>query len=391
MREVTERGLVPVHNQSTAVEVARARLIDREQFTLMQAIAQTATKAGSGMVPDSIKTEQQAMAVMLAGWEMGFSPFAALRLVFPVNGKLNVMTEGYMALVRQRGGRFIFHALSDLGADVELVIKGESRIRIAYTEAERIRAHQGMKRAASGGPREWLPVNGPDGKQKVYPEGHARAGKGVFQKNPDYRPKEGPERWVEDPDSPWTKHRADMYAWASCKRCIKFGASDFTDLGPVDAPEFDDIEESELSRAMFAGEWKAADLDDDPGEDDEAGWPEGSEEPEEDGPGLEAQVEPDGAPVQGQGQPSPANKGIDPEAPAEPRLIELIQKVLTDLKGTWPPKEYGELIRDLTAKYGWKDANDFKKLGAADAAECLAELRKRQGAPEEPGPEPTDG
>lgn len=79
-----------------------AILPDRETLELIQFISGTVVNGngGGGMVPDSIKTQAQAAAVMLAGWEVGIRPMTALRHVYLVNGKTNLEARAMMGVVR---------------------------------------------------------------------------------------------------------------------------------------------------------------------------------------------------------------------------------------------------------------------------------------------------
>jgi hypothetical protein len=131
MTTIEERGLVPVKSPELG-----AALVTKDQLETYREIAKQAVKA-VGMVPKGM-TEDQAVAVVLAGHELGFPPFAALRVMFPVNGKIQMMTEGWEALVRDRDptARFVYHYIGEDGADVELFRGGRSEIRVKYTDAE---------------------------------------------------------------------------------------------------------------------------------------------------------------------------------------------------------------------------------------------------------------
>jgi len=139
----------------------------------LQVIHQIASTAGGGrgLVPASIKTPEQAFAIMLAGWEMGARPLTALRHVFAVNGKTEPDAQLMMGVVQAREptAQFIFHQHDAQKADVELQREGRQPIRIEYTIAD------------------------------------AKAS-GQFN------------------NGPWEKYPKDMLRWACIKRLCRFGA-----------------------------------------------------------------------------------------------------------------------------------------------------------------------
>jgi hypothetical protein len=60
--------------------------------------------AKSGMFPD-IKTQAQAVVKILAGKEMGLTPFEAMNNLYIVNGKIAVMSNA-MASIVKKGGKY---------------------------------------------------------------------------------------------------------------------------------------------------------------------------------------------------------------------------------------------------------------------------------------------
>lgn len=103
----------------------------------LQVIHQIARTAGGGrgLVPSSIKTPEQAFAIMLAGWEMGARPITALRHVFAVNGKTEPDAQLMMGVVQARDAtaQFVFHHHDEKSADIELQREGRQPIRIQYS------------------------------------------------------------------------------------------------------------------------------------------------------------------------------------------------------------------------------------------------------------------
>lgn len=58
----------------------------------------------SGFLPDAIKTPEQALAVMLTGYELELPPMLALRRLYVVNQQVGMAAELMLALAIQRGG-----------------------------------------------------------------------------------------------------------------------------------------------------------------------------------------------------------------------------------------------------------------------------------------------
>lgn len=71
-----------------------------------------------------------------------------------------------------------------------------------------------------------------------------------------------------------------------------------------------------------------------------------------------------------------------PDGPAPADLIRTIGNLMLSLRETWSGPDYLRLTNELKETFGWKDLNDYQKLTAKKAAECLARLRKANGEPE---------
>lgn len=76
----------------------------------LNAMTLIATKAigAKGMIPKNIETPEQALAVMLAGWELGLRPMTALRHVYVVNGKTELETRAMVGIIRARDPQIKF-------------------------------------------------------------------------------------------------------------------------------------------------------------------------------------------------------------------------------------------------------------------------------------------
>jgi hypothetical protein len=401
MNTIEERGLVPMSDQ--AVETYRApklgtALVTADQMQTMKDIASTVMKAGAGMVPDTIKTPEAALAVLLAGHEMGVPPFRALDLIYPVNGHMKMMTELMVALVEQRDptARFVYHHIGFDGADIELFRKGISKIRITYTDEERKRARLGMIKAGGGG-EQWLPVRNADGSPKKHPQTnpngspHPKAGKTIYERNPDYDPRK--TEWVEDPDSNWYMYPAEHFTWMALKRCIRFGASDLVNLTPMEMHYFeeDEIDLPASSKAVFANGRMTKDLaepdegandgppdDEEPPDFDDA--PPVDEEPQQAAASASAAVELSPPPS----TPAAASPDRDPGVTDVPMDLattrQTIETLLIDCKDTWGPQDFAALQVEMGQfTPDGKGIFNPKSVPESKAAEALAFLRSKRG------------
>lgn len=385
MNTIHDRGLVP-YEQPQALELHRAPklgvgLVTEDQFRIMWGIAKTVGKGGSngpsaGMVPDAIKTPEAAMAVMLAGHELGFPPFSAFRLIFPVNGKMQLMTEGYVALVKQRDptARFIFHEITDEGADVELIRNGVSQIRVRYTESERLRAHQGYTQDGDWEDYDWY-----DREKKATVKRRRK----TVKKDAD-----GNAIWLEDTSSPWYTHRADMFAWAATKRCVRFGAPDLVNLAPQDmvvVPE-DAIEEPALGPVVYGGSHLSAFADDDEGPADGGDWTnETPPAPME----HEATQQAPGSASDGTAAvaaTTPAASSVDDEPGVTDVPMDLattrqtLEALLTDCKDTWGAQDFAALQAEMGQfNPDGKGIFNPRSVPESKASEALAFLRTKRG------------
>lgn len=85
-----------------------ALLPTTSDLNAMVLISQRAV-AATGMIPANIKTPDQALAVMLAGWELGLRPMTALRHIYTVNGKTEIETRAMVGIIRARDPRIQFN------------------------------------------------------------------------------------------------------------------------------------------------------------------------------------------------------------------------------------------------------------------------------------------
>jgi hypothetical protein len=184
-REQETTALVPIEVLPPA-----AALPSRAEIDIIGLLARSVVAAKGHAVPLTIDSPAKAFAVMLAGWEVGAKPMAALRHMFVVNGRTEPDAQLMMGIVKARdpSARFVFHTRSADLCDVELFRNGRSVVRIAYGEADAERA-------------------------------------GLLKKG-----------------GPWTQYRPDMMAWAAVKRACRLGAPDLVNaISGVDVGEAGDL------------------------------------------------------------------------------------------------------------------------------------------------------
>lgn len=75
----------------------------------------------SGFLPDHIKRPAQAVAIILAGQELGLPPMRALRSLVMVKGKITESADSQLGRFKAAGGRAQFVTLTDTLAELHLV------------------------------------------------------------------------------------------------------------------------------------------------------------------------------------------------------------------------------------------------------------------------------
>ena len=205
-QNVTEesRALVPIEVVPPAAPLPKRRELDIIAFIARRAVA------ARGMLPQNIKTQDEAFAVMVAGWEFGAKPMTALRHIYVINGKTEPDAQLMMGVVKARdpSARFIFHEATAEGCDLELERAGKSvvRLRCAIDEVPKM---------------------------------------------------------LRDKAGPWQQYRGDMIRWFTVRRVCRLGAPDLINtLGGVGVAEADDYmgEDEEGEPVIDAEALSAGDL-----------------------------------------------------------------------------------------------------------------------------------
>lgn len=177
-------------------------LITHAELRLMYTIAQTVIPAAGQAVPKGIDTPAKAMAVMLAGWELGFRPMTSLRHLHIINGRTEPDAQAMQALVlaNDASARFEWHDYSDTLCDVTLHRAGRAPVRVSYSLDDAKRSGQAAKQG------------------------------------------------------PWKEYTRDMLAWSAVKRCCRLGAPDLINFGGASVASVQalaqDIEPLELGEAV---------------------------------------------------------------------------------------------------------------------------------------------
>ena len=114
-----------------------ALLPTSDELNAMMLIANRAVLA-TGMIPKNIETPDQALAIMLCGWELGMRPMTALRHVYNINGKTDIETRAMVGIIRARDPQIQF-AWPEYTAEAvtcEIQRPGQQLVSVRYTLAE---------------------------------------------------------------------------------------------------------------------------------------------------------------------------------------------------------------------------------------------------------------
>src|SRR3990167_801332 len=125
---IEESRALTVAPQPLAVTMPTRTLPTREEVAIIGSIAASVVKAAGHAVPKEMDSPYKAMAVMLAGWELGMKPMTALRHIFCVNGRTEPDAQAMMGVVRALDptADFIFHEWTEEVCKVELRRQGRT-------------------------------------------------------------------------------------------------------------------------------------------------------------------------------------------------------------------------------------------------------------------------
>jgi hypothetical protein len=74
----------------------------------------------SGLLPDTIRSAEAALFIVLTGRDLGMSPVQSLRSINIIKGKVEVSADAQLGLFHRNGGRSTFVTLTDVEAVLEL-------------------------------------------------------------------------------------------------------------------------------------------------------------------------------------------------------------------------------------------------------------------------------
>lgn len=139
--QVTNETALIKRDEAPAPIVVRdtptALLPTRGDLEAMALIAGQAVKA-TGMIPQNIKTKEQALAVMIAGWELGLRPMTALRHVYVVNGKTEIETRAMVGIIKARRPdiQFSWPEYTQDAVTCEIARPGQPLTRVRYSRQD---------------------------------------------------------------------------------------------------------------------------------------------------------------------------------------------------------------------------------------------------------------
>lgn len=348
IRDNSPKDVVPEGYQPIEVRPPQERLPSESQYNMMMTIASMAVagankaNAQERALPVAIKTPEQAMTIMLAGFELGIPPFSALRRLYIVNGRVELETQALMGLVKAGDPTafFRFNEYTQKACSVTLFRQGEEIITVRYTEDDARQSGQMAK-----------------------------------------------------PGTPWRSYTRDMLAYSAVKRACRLGAPELTNqvlpasaeqYGPEDVAVGDKVElANPVTRALIEGTVAPAEVFG--GETA----PEDAERAESGGAAQHTAQATQAAPA----RPRTAQRENNPDGPADPRLVERITKRLKVLKEgnseqtALDPKAYGALYGAVVKASMPEGATrlDMSKMTAGGAAAAWAIVKPEE--PPEPEPE----
>lgn len=388
-------NLVPEGFKPVELRPPVERLPSTGQFEMMMRIASMAVEgankadAKDRALPITIRTAEQAMTIMLAGYELGLPPMSALRRLYIVNGRVELETQALMGLViaGDPTAHFRFNRYDQYACSVTLFRQGEEMITCEYTKDDATQAGQ-LKDL-------WYRAKDFDTKQPLT----------VLKDSYNLKPGQkfggpagasGRVYVLEAGKSVWSQFTRDMLAYSAIKRCCRLGAPELTNqiLPPsfIDAPyqitetaratgDEDGAPTNEISKRLIEGDLH-------PGEvfgGDAA--PEAADRVDEDEPPTEPAPAAPTAPARPRAAPAASAPPPAQATKPDPRLVQAITDRMTLLnKGNAEqspidPVAYKALFTKIRDEYmGGPNAKfDPSILNAAAAAAVWEMIR-----PEEP-------
>ncbi len=109
-------------------------LPSKDELESMDMVAARLYSTGAVALPESLKTKQDVMSVILAGWELGVKPGTAIRHISVIKGKAEPDGQLMAGIVTSRESNASFTITHDDGASVSVRFRRPSRnIDVEYT------------------------------------------------------------------------------------------------------------------------------------------------------------------------------------------------------------------------------------------------------------------
>lgn len=323
MTTATSTALVPVK-----ISPSMALMPTKDDIDLIDHTAAMAFK-GSVTLPAELNTKEKVAAVMLYGLELGLRPMTALRHLYIVKGKVSPSAElmAGMLMGAEPDARLEVVEINDERCTMRL-IRPSRHIDKTYTVTWDDIKKAGLAREANlQYPQDRMRYHSTKRLMRIYCPDVINAMDGPLL---DQRVTETQE--IRETPAP----ASALYNEGDEPATGEWRDTDGVSLDRI--PAEDEI----LDTAPYA-----------PADDDEAA--------------VTAPVD---------DAPAPTATSLDSMRP-------LITAKVMDCKSTWPAKEYGDLYRELLAKYMPEGATKFETAALTEetAAACLAELRQRRGEP----------
>jgi len=127
---------------STALSIRHSQTIANTSINDWQVMMEQArTLLQSGFLPQAIKTEAQAVAIILQGRELGIGPMAALGTINVIQGKPTISPQLMLALINRSGDLEDFKCIDD-GRQCTLTMKRRGRsahiVTFSMNDAEKL-------------------------------------------------------------------------------------------------------------------------------------------------------------------------------------------------------------------------------------------------------------
>jgi hypothetical protein len=147
MIETTQKngsnGHALAHREQDAVEAVELQggpAFNPDAMSLKQLWWFCGTTAGTGFLPESIKTPGQALAIVAAGRELGLGVMQSLRGLNIIKGKITLSASTQLALLIRAGIKFRWIEQTDKAAEIEFSRAGMEPAKFRFTIEDAQRA-----------------------------------------------------------------------------------------------------------------------------------------------------------------------------------------------------------------------------------------------------------